>query len=79
MEGFPESKIKLKYQKISSSGWRSLLKREYEVTGQIYKSGEWPEKVFLGMKLVENGRFELKTGGTEAGWSCGPFREVAGA
>ena len=76
MEGFPESKIKLKSQKISSSLWRSFLKREYEVTGKIYKSGEWPEKVFLGMKWVENGRFGLKIGAIEAKWHCGPFGPV---
>ena len=79
MEGFPQSKIKLKYQKTSSSLWRSFLKGEYEVTGQIYKSGEWPEKVFWGMKWVENGRFGLKMGGIEAKWLCGPFGEVGEA
>ena len=53
-----------------------MLKGEYEVTGQIYKSGEWPEKVFLGMKWVENGRFGLKIGAIEAKWQCGPFGPV---
>ena len=66
MEGFPKSKIKLKSRKISSSLWRSFPKREYEVAGQIYKSGEWPEKVVLGMKGVENGRFGLKICAIEA-------------
>ena len=79
MEGFPESKIKLKSQKISSSLWRSFLEPEYEVTGQIYKIGEWPEKVFLGVKWVENGRFGLKIGAIEAKWLCGPFGEVVEA
>ena len=73
MEGFPESKIKLRSQKISSRLWRSFLTGEYEVTGQIYKSGEWPEKVFWGMKWVENGWFGLKIGAIEAELHCGPF------
>ena len=76
MEGFPESKIKLKSQKNSSSIWRSFLKGEYEVTGQIYKIGEWPKKLFLGMKWVENGRFGLKIGAIEAKLHCGPCGPV---
>ena len=76
MEGFPESKIKLKSQKISSSLWRSFLKQEYKVTGQIYRSGEWAEKVFSGMKWVENERFGLKIGAIEAKWHCGPCGPV---
>ena len=77
MEGFPESKIKLKSQKTSSSRSRSFLKREYEVTSHIYESGEWPEKVFEGMKWVENGRFGLKIGAIEAKLHCGPFGPVS--
>ena len=37
------------------------------------------KNVFWGMKWVENGRFELKMGGIEAKWSCGPFGEVVEA
>ena len=55
------------------------MKPEYNATDPLCNSGEQPQKVFLWMKWVENGRFEVNIGGIEAEWLCGPFREVVDA
>ena len=55
------------------------MKTECNATDPICKSGEQPKNVFWGMKWVENGRIELKIGGIEAKWPCGPFGEVVEA
>ena len=55
------------------------MEPECNATDPICKSGEQPTNVFLGMKWVENGRFELKLGGIEARWQCGPFGKVVKA